>query len=349
MTGVDMGTISSEDRVTYAAKLRWFDKKKYREIKNLDLGGWYEQIAYRKDLLFYLIHFSPEARTSLGLKEEDFDRIAKTPLVDCEGISKERMTLFPHLSEALLYTPERSTAVRLASVGELYSWEACAPKNLREHAQQFFGRIVRRLVDFDGKQVPLPIVRSMYARLRDASLFGSPKADIQEGDRSDESYAWQSWMDDPLHSHFELGGKIAILVDLFVADSVVTEQVMDAVRTARTSSATMDARTKDKIHTWGDIGLLQYIDIMIWKHLNGEDDIPDAILRETIRDQSGDPKVVKKHEIGSVTKDAYRRLMLCDDLYNVLAAAALHERAVPSSAVIKKRRKGKVSIKSSKS
>ena len=220
----------------------------------------------------------------------------------------------------------------------------------KRHAQQFFGGIAQKLEDTDSLHVPLPVVRQMYARMRDTSLFGPLKVDTQGTlplCPMSESNAWQSWMDDPLHSHFQMEGKIAVLVDPFVADSTVEEQVMDVVRTARKSSEAIDATINDTIDTWGSIGLLQYIDIMIWKHRHREEDIPDAILHEIILYKKGDVKARKKHVIGSVTKDHYRRLMLGDELYSLLASAALHARAIPSSTEMKKRRKGKVSIKSS--
>lgn len=306
----------------YKRKLKWLDPEKYfKDVKGLDAYGWRDQLAFRRDLLDrtrmvrgfskeLFQEFGGDAASDVALIEQApralFQLVQKTPLVDIEKVEEEYgPNVLPRLHYIRRVSSYQHLAVRPMTVEELYLAEAAANPVKVHEARRFFGSLGNSLAAIEqGKSYDTyfdQYSRAYYERWWDANFPGQMPTADEEGD---ESVPYELWMADPLHKHGYSTGRLLLSVDSSAPDSRLVEQFKAAVAEARGTSEKVEMPQLN-ISSWGDAGLLPYIDLQIWALLNDEPEIDRPIVRDAILPFGRREDHIVKH----VTEPAYNKLM----------------------------------------
>ncbi len=324
-----MGRPVEAKRKEYEKKLRWLDPEKYYEgVKGLDAYGWRDQLAFRRDLMDsarkcrrfrgeLFREFGEQAASDVALIEEGsralFKIVQKTPLVDVSKIANAwGPGAIPTVHYLRTVSSYQQVAVRPATVEDFYLAEGVANPVRVHEARRFFHSLGDAFSAIDqGRDYATHRKEFFHAYFDRWWNARFPDDASTPDDGSEPTVPYEPWMAEPLHEHGYLAGRFFLSIDVSAPDTRLIEEFKCALVEARGHTNKIEMPQLN-ISSWGECGLLPYIDLQIWAVLNDEPEIDPAFIRDRILPfgrREDDEARPRNYVVRNVTEPTYRKLM----------------------------------------
>jgi hypothetical protein len=265
-----------------APRPSWFDLKKYRPQRELDLLGWLVQIGLRRDLLLYLGQgIKPIGENIISLMT---DLIHGDPILDLNKLSSALGLDYSKISPSigLLYSdnPQNSMAVHPTTLLELYRHRFALKPAVRKHVDGFYSEIMKSVDSPEGTADFLDELDD-EVEIRRHSL-----TDVMRGG-DEPAFPYLPEMGLPLYASYPyFFSWLFFSVDISLPDKLLIDHFQKSLQVAREYlSKVIDPPLQfdpDPASEWANEQLLAYLDLTFQKNLPDGMNLSKANIAELL-------------------------------------------------------------------